>query len=275
MKYYNMLDAERVRIEDSIKKKEEFIKSAPQGKLRCYKNGNNTRWYVITESKEKDGRSIKRRKYLSKSELDIASVLAKKGLYEKEILDEKQELRSIKMYLNNCSKYERASNYLKFNEEYSILIGENYKKNRQLSSKYVKQWLDNRYKGPVPREWELTVPTRAGFNVRSKSERDIIRVLMDYEIPFKYEEKIIIEGRDLFPDFTILSPTTGKELLWEHNGLMDKEGYADKKLKDELLYYKLGYRRGKNMIVTYEENNEGIDEVWVERIIRHYILLNE
>lgn len=278
MNYYGLLDKERKKLEEHIEKKEAFIQKAPQGILGCYPNGDCWRWYVIEYGVEKDGSNTARktkRKYLSKAEEETATALALKGLYEKELLDDKQELRAINMYLKNCSSFERGNKYVERVSEFSRLLSEHYESQQRAKSEHIEKWLADKYTGPVPHPEELKVPTRAGFNVRSKSERDIIRLLMEHEIPFKYEQHMKYGNEDLYPDFTILSPTTGKVFLWEHNGIMDKEGYAIKKLKEEGYYYKLGYVRGKNMIVTYEQRNEGIDEKEAEFIIHHVILKDD
>lgn len=290
MNYYRVLDNERKRLEDCIAKKEAFIQNAPQGILGCYPNGDCWRWYVIEYGTNQNNRNTSkygnnefdngennthrkvRRTYLSKSEEDKAKTLALKGLYEKEVLDDKQELRAINMYLKNCSSFERGNKYVERTSEFSRLLSEHYESQQRSKSERIEKWLADKYIGPVPYPDELKVPTRAGFNVRSKSERDIIRLLMEHEIPFKYEQHMKYGNEDLYPDFTILSPTTGIVFLWEHNGMMDREGYAMKKLKEEGYYYKLGYVRGKNMIVTYEQCNEGIDEQEAEFIIHHVIL---
>lgn len=293
MNYYNVLDNERKRLEDCIAKKEAFIQNAPQGILGCYPNGNRWRWYVIEygvnqsnsnintkvnndcdNSENKTQRKVKRT-YLSKAEEEKAKALALKGLYEKELLDDKQELRAINMYLKNCSSFKRGNKYVERTSEFSRLLSEHYESQQQAKSERIEKWLADKYTGPALHPEELKVPTRAGYNVRSKSERDIIRMLMEHEIPFKYEQHMKYGTDDLYPDFTILSPTTGKVFIWEHNGIMDKEGYAMKKLRDEGLYYKLGYVRGKNMIVTYEQRNEGIDEKEAEFIIHHTILQDD
>ncbi|MBQ0040954.1 MAG: hypothetical protein KBS56_02905 [Clostridiales bacterium] len=285
MNYYRVLDNERKRLEESIKKKEEFIQKAPQGILACYPNRDCWRWYILENCSKKDTENNQvvngtsspnnkkaRRKYLPKTEEETAKTMALKGLYEKELLDDKQELRAINMYLNNCSSFERGNKYVERASEFSRLLSEQYEAQQRAKSERIERWLADKYTGTVPHPEELKVPTRAGFNVRSKSERDIIRLLMEHDIPFKYEQYMKYGNEDLYPDFTILSPTTGKVFLWEHNGIMDKEGYAMKKLKDEGFYYKLGYVRGKNMIVTYEQRNEGIDEKETEFIIHHMIL---
>ena len=292
MNYYNLLDNERKRLEEQIARKESFIQKAPKGILGCYPNGDCWRWYIIEYGVERSNNNTNkaannecgndeknnarkvRRKYLSKSEEDKAKALALKGLYEKELLDDKQELRAINMYLKNCSSFERGNKYVERVSEFSRLLSEHYEIQHRAKSEYIDKWLADKYTGPVPHPEELKVPTRAGFKVRSKSERDIIRLLMEHEIPFKYEQHMKYGNEDLYPDFTILNPTTGKVFLWEHNGIMDKEGYAMKKLKEEGYYYKLGYVRGKNMIVTYEQRNEGIDEKEAEFII-HRLILND
>lgn len=42
----------------------------------------------------------------------------------------------------------------------------------------------------------------------------------------------------VYPDFTFLSSKTGKEIYWEHEGMMDKQEYARNAVRKIELYQK-------------------------------------
>ena len=272
MKYYTLLDNERKALEKSIAKKEKYLKAAPDGTLRCYRCKGYSSWYIITKKQLEDGKVTHSRKYLAKKDHVLAEKMALKGLYENELRDERRELKAINAYLKNCSRFEAGNRYINSVDEYSRLLEPSFNLEKTRRDGIVKEWLDNRSGILAPYQDERRIPTKAGIKVRSKSERDIINLLLKYNIPFKYEEAVRTENGHLFPDFTVLNPKTGNELIWEHNGMMDNERYARHTFDRVATYYKVGYRPGKNLILTYEENNEGIDEQMVEFLIQHVIL---
>ena len=49
----------------------------------------------------------------------------------------------------------------------------------------------------------------------------------------------------VYPDFTFLSPKTGEEIYWEHDGRMDDPEYARKAIKKIETYEKNGIFQGK------------------------------
>ena len=156
------------------------------------------------------------------------------------------------------------------NSDINHLVEGFLSKRYQKSTQAVSDWLSQRSGVSAGHEEGLKVKTHAGFNVRSKSERDILHSLMDFGIPYKFEEQVLTDIGPLYPDFTILNPLNGQEVIWEHNGSMDDPEYAAKVFKRTAAYYRKGYHPGKNFIITYEENNEGIDKDWIEAIIRQY-----
>lgn len=109
-----------------------------------------------------------------------------------------------------------------------------------------------------------------GLLVRSKSERIIANKLLEYNIVFKYEFPIEINSYIYYPDFTIYR-VDGKKILWEHNGLMDKEDYYYKALQKIQKYKSIGFVQHKNLICT--EENDIRDEDTLDDIIMRFILL--
>lgn len=95
--------------------------------------------------------------------------------------------------------------------------------------------------------------TPAGVFVRSKSELVIATFLELNKIPYKYEEVLILEGKEFYPDFKILRESDGKIVVWEHLGMMEDKEYAEKNSYKQLVYARNGYRLGDNFIITYDD----------------------
>lgn len=94
--------------------------------------------------------------------------------------------------------------------------------------------------------------TKSGWMVRSKSEGMIADLLLEYRVPFVYEEVIDVDGYRIAPDFILLSPVNYSELIYEHFGKMDDEEYVKKANWKIRQYIKAGYIPGVDLIITYE-----------------------
>lgn len=291
---YHSMTQRASELESSIKEKQNFIASSPAGQIKCYKFGGYYRWFISNEkgnanndsphtsinsgeNSEEDSCSTanctkSQRRYLSKKDIELATLLAVKGLYEAELRDEIQELNAVKMYLRHRSNFQRGNDYLERNEEFSRLVRPYLDNKAFTSKKAVIEWMQNRQNDSVPYPEKLNILTKAGIYVRSKSERDIANALVKYNLPFKYECKVESDIGPLFPDFTILNPRNGQEIIWEHNGMMDNPEYANRTFRRTAAYYRLGYHPDKNFIMTYEENNEGLDDDYIDAIIRHFFV---
>ena len=60
----------------------------------------------------------------------------------------------------------------------------------------------------------LVVKGTLGKMLRSKSEAIIDRLLYQNKIPFHYEEKLVLGGITIYPDFVIRHPVTGEYYYW-------------------------------------------------------------
>ena len=95
------------------------------------------------------------------------------------------------------------------------------------------------------------VATLSEYFVRSKSEAIITNMLVDRDIPFKYEEPLYAkDGTMYLPDFTVTF--RGEEYYWEHVGRTNDEAYMAHWAKKEAWYNK--NFPGK-LLTTYESNN--------------------
>lgn len=105
-----------------------------------------------------------------------------------------------------------------------------------------------------------------GIYVRSKNELFICNSLDESNIKFKYEEKITINGRDFYPDFTIYMPN-GDIIIWEHLGMLGDFDYFKKNAVKIYEYFKMGFLPGKNLILTYNDLDDKLDTLEIKRII--------
>lgn len=95
------------------------------------------------------------------------------------------------------------------------------------------------------------IATLSKYFVRSKSEAIITNLLVDREIPFKYEEPLYApDGTMYLPDFTVTF--RGEEFYWEHVGLTNNESYMEH-WKRKKAWYEKNFP-GK-LLITYESND--------------------
>lgn len=106
-----------------------------------------------------------------------------------------------------------------------------------------------RYLGVEKHMLNRIYSTVKGDSVRSKSEVIIANLLAQNGISYEYEKKLEYEkGKWIEPDFTITLPD-GRELYWEHLGMLGVESYDKRWLEKQDIYD--NYFSGK-LIVTYE-----------------------
>jgi exodeoxyribonuclease V alpha subunit len=107
------------------------------------------------------------------------------------------------------------------------------------------------------------VATLSNYFVRSKSEAIITNMLVDRDIPFKYEVPLYApDGTMFLPDFTV--KFKGEEYYWEHVGMPNNKSYMEHWAKKEKWYNK--HFPGK-LLTTIESNNLSKD---AEELINKY-----
>lgn len=106
-----------------------------------------------------------------------------------------------------------------------------------------------RYLGVEKHMLNRIYSTVKGDRVRSKSEVIIANLLVQNGISYEYEKKLEYEnGKWIEPDFTIVL-SDGRELYWEHLGMLGVESYDKRWLEKQDIYDKFYNRK---LIVTYE-----------------------
>jgi hypothetical protein len=116
--------------------------------------------------------------------------------------------------------------------------------------------------------------TRTGEPVRSKSEVIIYNELDGAEVPFKYEELLVLpNGKQYSPDFTIFKKN-GSKIYWEHLGMLSDYGYRKKWEAKEKEYNKFGIsEQNANLIITRDEksnanNSSYVDSLYIKKIVK-------
>lgn len=255
-------------LEASIKDKEKFISHSPSGKFQCRKSGKYYNWY-ISDKIINEGNEKTITKYINKNSRELAEKMAKKSLYSCEIRDEKKELRALKMYLKNCSNFNAREKFLSRSDGYLELLAPvlQCKWNKE-----IEDWLSTASISMAPYPENRKFPCKNGICVRSKSEQIIVSSLYSYDIPFKYEEPLELEGINIFPDFTIINQRTKDIFIWEHFGMMDIERYRQNSIDKINLYTRNGYIPFINILFTFETKDSGVDVNWIDTIIEKLLL---
>ncbi|MCR5237666.1 MAG: AAA family ATPase, partial [Lachnospiraceae bacterium] len=116
-------------------------------------------------------------------------------------------------------------------------------------------------------EEKMIHKTVRGELVRSKSEVIIANALHYNGLDYEYEPELKLEDRVKRPDFKVEDYDTGIVWYWEHCGMMSDPQYKKRWQDKKKFYEKNGIVEGKNLIVTYDDENGGLDSDLIQKII--------
>lgn len=234
-------------------------KKFPKGNLMCSKNGNCYKWHI---------RDAGRTSYLPKSKRELAELLALKKYYVYKKQELESELSACDTYLKKMLSMEGKAEQLLLHPEYGRLLEKNF---TPLSEELFR-WQNDNYERCDKHKESLRIKGTQGKMLRSKSEAIIDMILYKYRIPFRYEEKLVLGGIAIYPDFTIRHPVTGGFYYWEHFGMIGEEDYRNKAMEKIKLYCKNGIIPSINLITTYETQAHPLSADKVDLIIQEYFL---
>lgn len=247
--------------EQEMRQLESLIKKMPKEDLRCAKNGKNYKWFCI---KEGDAAT-----YLPKRNRKIAEKLALKKYYVSRYEELSHQVKALKYYERQMKKVEGKADDLLKHEEWRKLLEPMFSVERE----DLKIWMEEKYEGGAGYPEHLVYKGSRGKYLRSKSEVIIDMMLYKYGIPFRYEDKLILDnGIYIYPDFTVRHPISGKRMYWEHFGLMDKQDYRNSACKKIRLYCDNGIIPSIDLIATFETVDHPLDVEKVEKIIQEFFL---
>ena len=141
---------------------------------------------------------------------------------------------------------------------------------------FVREWSNAEYIRKPITENDPEIYTENGERVRSKSEKIIADKYLKLGIPYRYECKLRLNDMTknvlIYPDFTVLNKSSGKEYYHEHFGMMDSEEYCGKALKRVELYAKNGIFVGDRLIITHETAGRPMNMPYFESLIKKYLI---
>ena len=229
---------------------EKSLKKAPEGSLIVSKSKATVQFF------QKEDHTQKKGKYIKKNNRKFIAQLAQKD-YDQALYRtlEKREIK-LEKALKNLPDRSLEEIYEKLSDTRKNLVNSRIISNQA----YVEQWLAVEYEGNSFHDEYKKFETERGEKVRSKSEKIIADKLHAMNIPYRYEFPIYLKNTGtIYPDFTILLPSSRKEIYLEHFGMMDDSEYCDKALiriqelaKNEIVL-------GKNLIATFESSSVPLD----------------
>lgn len=97
--------------------------------------------------------------------------------------------------------------------------------------------------------------------------------MFDNKIDYAYEKELSLGDDSIkYPDFTIEDAESGTVFYWEHCGMMTDDNYRCRWEAKRALYEKHGILEGKNLIVSYDNENGSIDSQAIRKLIKQYLL---
>ena len=251
--------------ERMLKQLEDRKRKAVPGTLHIAKRDGFTEYYQYTRS---DGR--KTRKYLGVKPNDLIRKLATQA-YDKKL--EKFIKNKLKRLNSNRSEYKMKSIdevFYSFNDSWQSLITPII----PTKSQKIQIWQNTPYtKKQFRTDDRSKIYTRRGERVRSKSEKILADMFYAAGIAYKYECPLVLAGGNVIhPDFTFLDPKTGREIYWEHFGMMGDPEYRARAFQRIDTYQKNGIILGLNLIVTFESSGNNLDLETAERLMKERLI---
>ena len=208
-------------------------------------------------------------KYLLKNEMDIAKSLARKTYNERVFKLACRRLSQITRMLKDYENDEVEKCFLCEHPERRKLIIPVEPTYQQK----LEKWMADPFTGKDFKEDAPVILTNNGLRVRSKSEKIMADYFESVGIAYKYECPVYLKSYgNVFPDFTFLSKKTGKEIYWEHEGMMDTPEYARTAVKKIELYEKNGIYPGEQLILTFETAASAISTSLIKEMTEKYLL---
>ncbi len=241
---------------------EKELEEMPEGGLGCKQIGRHAYYYHYT--KGKDGKVIQR--YLPEEEEKLATTLKRKRFMQLSVKRLRIGVKAIGIFLKTFLIYDPDEILAELPASFRCLA---YKAD---SNGGNTDWAYEKYETNELYKDGLVYGTVGGLMVRSKSEAIIAGLLESYDIPFRYEAALKLEGKTYYPDFTIMRPRDNNILYWEHFGMMDDEEYASRAERKLAVYRKNSILPLNQLITTYETAKTPLNAQDIQSILKAFLL---
>lgn len=259
----SLLLEEQARLEKIIVQTRKELENAPEGVLRIGKSQGCIQYYHCKSDSPRNGT------YISKKNTDLPKQLAQKQYDEKILRYSEKTHNHITKLLRDFDDDKIEKIYYSENVEKQKLIvpvEETYEQK-------LKKWVSTPYTGKGFSEDGPVIITNSGIRVRSKSEKIMADYFDSIGLVYKYERPLKLKSYGtIYPDFTFLSKKTGKEIYWEHEGMMDNPDYAKSAVQKIELYEKNGIFPGEDLILTFETSVTVINSDLVKELVKRYLI---
>lgn len=250
--------------ENELSKTQRYIAKLPQGTLSFHKRGKQCYFYSRHPGNPNP-------EYIPKTNPRKIKQLAYRRYYEVKAAYCRSMLNALEAFRDKFNPSVIAPEaFVEQNPDIADIL--------ELRSAYspdIQKWLNEPHPQNTLHQENLKYKTICGIHVRSKSECMIADALAACGMPFKYDliQDFGLPGHkeQLSPDFVILHPTSKEIFIWEHFGLMDDPGYAQRAAEKLLLYMESGFIPGKNLIITMESSECPLDSDTVQFMINKYL----
>ena len=247
-----------------LKTKEEEYKQLPKGSL--YFKPRHTGKSLCWKRSSLQNKSGKRKEIILKDDNPADQAIAK-GVRRRFFLSTQMErIKKNLTLIDECRK-----NYLLCDDEViSSLLPDTYK----LPTSNIPHEFDNLSKHSGTEQFfpnSLIHKNSMGEYFRSKSEVQISELLHNLHIPYQYELPLTLGGKTIYPDFTIIHPTTGATLYIEYFGMVDSREYGLRMLEKIELYLNNHLIPGVDVLFLFETSSSGMDLVAIQKSIKQLI----
>lgn len=265
MNLLTCLKLEERRLERLHEQLTERLRNTPEGRIRINRNGPHIKWRRVFDEKPE-----RRSEPISKKEISFAAQLASKELLLGELDDLEAKITCIRSCINSYPGGDSRRTVFQ-DAEIRRLAAFSGIEGMTGNSELNREWSSAAFECSNEHPENKVIPTKARIMVRSKSEAMIANALTDAQLPFRYEQALMISGIRTYPDFTVLCPDgSGNVIYWEHFGMMDVPAYAQMMRAKLSAYMEAGILPGKDLIMTFESKNNVPDLLYIEMLISYY-----
>ena len=258
----DLLKQEQARMDELIEKTSRQLKNAPEGTLRISVDRGKERYYYCTKEDSLGN-------YIQKKDRRMAEKLAQKEYNQRIFASAKKMKCQISRLLSSYEKEGIEECYYRLHRGKRKLVTPV----EPVWEELEREWIEEEYDGKIFQEEGIEIITQRGERVRSKSEKILADCFNYYDIPYKYEKPLYLNGYGIvYPDFTFLSKRIGKEIYWEHHGMMDSPAYAESAVRKIHCYERNGIFPGERLILTFETQRDPLNTEIVQILLEKYIL---
>ena len=238
-----------------------FLKILPEGKLQIKHYSYRQDQFYLSE------KTSGKPQYLSLTQdRKLISKLAQKTYSLKTLKEAETELK----LLNNLLKHEKNNSIASIYDNIDSSI-KPFIKPVEISLQEKIRLFEQR----IPKDQQhiksgqYVIKTTRGEYVKSMAEFIIAETLLKYNVPYLYEEYFPTKDHKTFkPDFTAINIKTGKIILWEHLGMLEKPNYLEDNTSKLYSYSLSGIYPGNGLIITMSTKEQPLKESQVETIVK-------